>query len=314
VYTECLYGVRLLSAWPLTGARVTAGATRQIRLVDGSTTCAREFEEAAGLERVPGDEWWLYCTCLTNGGVFIRWANQFEFIVAPRGDVITARMVSPASTEAFHACLLGVAFSFALIKQGIEPLHATAVVVDGAAVAFVGESGEGKSALAAAFIGAGHRLVTDDLLVATPDGDTLVVHPGPPRIKLFREMIALLPGRHDDAWPLSDGHSKQLIPLSSDFVADAAVPLRAVYVLDGPADGERAVTISRLSGRESALALLESTFNIRLTDPARLRQNLDHVTRLADEVPVSVLSYARRLDLLPEVVTTVLADIADGRG
>ena len=109
---------------------MTTRATREIRLVDGSTTCAREFEEAAGLERVPGDEWWLHCTCLTNGGVFIRWANQFEFIVAPGGDVITARMVSPSSTEAFQACLLGVAFSFALIKQGIEPLHAAMLKIN----------------------------------------------------------------------------------------------------------------------------------------------------------------------------------------
>lgn len=317
MYMRYLYGVRLCSAWPVPGATATTGATREIRLVDGSTACAGEFEEAARLDRVADGEKWLHCARLPDGGVFVRWAEQFEFIVAPDGDLITARTLRSDSAEAFHACLLGIALSFALIKQGIEPLHATAVVVDGEAVAFVGESGEGKSTLAAAFISAGYPLVTDDLLVVTTAGGSLVVHPGPPRIKLFREMAVLLGKCQEelgDFWTASDAHPKQLIPLGSDLVAGAAVPLRAIYVLDRPTHRTAAVTIASLSGREAALALIESTFNVRLTDSARLTQHLDHVIRVADSVPVSVLSYARRLDLLPEVVRAVLADFARGRG
>jgi len=313
VYTGCLYGVRMLSPWPLIGLTATTAATREIRIVDGATTCAHEFEEAANFLPVPGTEWWLHCADLPNGGVFIRWANQFEFIVAPRGDRINARMLVPSAREAFHACLLGVALSFALIKQGIEPLHATAVVVDGGAIAFVGESGEGKSVLAAAFIGAGHRLVTDDLLVVTPEGETLVVHPGPPRIKLFRELATLIPGPQTPSWRLATGHPKELIPLSGDCAVDAPVPLRAVYALDRPENGDVDVAIARLSGRDSALALIESTFNVRVTDAARLTHHLHHVTTLADAVPVSTLRYPRRLELLPEVVRTVLDDCAARR-
>jgi len=49
----------------------------------------------------------------------------------------------------------------------------------------LGDSGHGKSSLAACFLAAGHRLLTDDLLVIGESGDYLMAHPGPPRIKLF---------------------------------------------------------------------------------------------------------------------------------
>ena len=51
------------------------------------------------------------------------------------------------------------------MKSGFEPLHATVVVVSGEAVAFLGESGYGKSSLAASFLDSGHQLLTDDLLI-----------------------------------------------------------------------------------------------------------------------------------------------------
>ena len=50
-------------------------------------------------------------------------------------------------------------------------LHASAVAINGSALAFVGQSGRGKSTVAALLCVDGAELVTDDVLVA---------HPGPP--------------------------------------------------------------------------------------------------------------------------------------
>ena len=46
--------------------------------------------------------------------------------------------------------MLGQALSFALVKQGFEPLHATVAVVDDEAVAFLGHNAFGKSTLTGA--------------------------------------------------------------------------------------------------------------------------------------------------------------------
>jgi hypothetical protein len=61
--------------------------------------------------------------------------------------------------------LLGQALSYALVKLGFEPLHATAIVVNGEAAVLLGSSGFVKSSLAACFLEDGHRLLTDDLLI-----------------------------------------------------------------------------------------------------------------------------------------------------
>ena len=91
----------------------------------------------------------------------------------------------PTPTESFQVYLLGQALSFALLKLGFEPLHATAVVVDGRAVALLGESGSGKSTLAAAFVDAGFQMLTDDVLMVHECRGEAMAYPGPARLKLF---------------------------------------------------------------------------------------------------------------------------------
>src|SRR5204863_102769 len=99
-----------------------------------------------------------------------------------------SRRFDGASAESFQVYLLGQALSFALVKQGLEPLHATVVVVDGQGVAFLGDNGYGKSSLAACFLEGGYRLLTDDLLLLKASGGDVLAYPGPPRIKLFPEV------------------------------------------------------------------------------------------------------------------------------
>ncbi len=57
---------------------------------------------------------------------------------------------------------------------GASPLHATAVALDGRAVLLIGPPGSGKSDLALRLVAAGWRLVADDRVVLTRDGDRLI--------------------------------------------------------------------------------------------------------------------------------------------
>ena len=91
--------------------------------------------------------------------------------------------------------MLGQALSFALVKQRFEPLHATVVVVDDQAVAFLGDNASGKSSLAACFLEAGYRLLTDDLLMLQESSNRVLAYPGPPRLKLFPKIASRFLGR-----------------------------------------------------------------------------------------------------------------------
>jgi hypothetical protein len=164
-----------------------------------------------------------------------------EFHVASDGHRMTCRQFARASAESFHVYMLGQALSCALINQGIEPFHATAVAVNGAAVAFVGGNGFGKSTLAAAFVRRGFPLVTDDMLVVDEAGGRLLAHPGPPRLKLFPQIARRVLGVTDDLGAMNSETPKRILPLTGSSACPAPIPLGAIYILAAPRHTARCV-------------------------------------------------------------------------
>ena len=78
--------------------------------------------------------------------------------------------------------------------QGLEVLHASAVGVDGRAVAFTAASGSGKSSLAAHLVAAGASFLTDDVLALEGTSDAVLAHPGPARASVAsQELRAMTP-------------------------------------------------------------------------------------------------------------------------
>ena len=70
------------------------------------------------------------------------------------------------------------------------------IVVNGRAVAFLGASTYGKSSLAACFIAAGHRLLTDDTLRLEERDGQWIAYPGPPRLRLLPKVARTLSWEH----------------------------------------------------------------------------------------------------------------------
>src|SRR5262249_12262526 len=208
---------------------------------------------------------------------------------------ITCRRADRSSAESFQVYMLGQALSFALVKQGFEPLHATVVVVDDRAVAFLGESGYGKSSLAACFLEAGHRLLTDDLLLFQEARSRIVAYPGPPRIKLFAKIAGRFLDRAASSAPMNADTVKLVLPVEEHRRWTAPVELRAIYSLAAPRDACRSegVTSDALQRRDAFVELVKATFNRRLVTPDRLARQFDAMTRLTDLVPVRRLAYPR---------------------
>src|SRR5205823_339252 len=126
------------------------------------------FSQAiGGLDLQSRSDWYHYAH-LEDRSSYVRWIGLGEFLVSSDGRRITCAPAPESSIESFQVYLLGQALSFALVKRGFEPLHATAIAVDGEAIALLGKSGFGKSTLAACFLAADHRLLTDDLLLLQP--------------------------------------------------------------------------------------------------------------------------------------------------
>ena len=308
----CLYGVRLKSVLSLPGPELESNGNSEITLFHGSATLFSGARRRAGMSPEKGD-WFRYAR-LSDGSEYVKWSGLFEFLVSPDGRRIACRELDGASAESFQTYLLGQVLSYALLKQGIEPLHSTSAVIDGEAVAFLGDCGYGKSSLGAAFLQAGYHLLTDDLLVLKEEGDRFVAYSGPPRIKLFPRIAKSLLGERVNGTPMNNCTPKMVIPLERNETVSpqGTFPLRAIYVLTPPPASSRSsrITIRPLSPRRACVEMIKNSFNIVIVEPERLKRQFVLASRLAARVPVKSLSYPRTLTRLPAVRQAVLSDLA----
>lgn len=127
--------------------------------------------------------------------------------------------------------LLGSALGALYFQRGYFPLHASVVVIDGKAVAFAGDSGSGKSTMAAWMHTQGYPLLCDDVCVVRfGAADAPLAYPGYPRLKLWRDALAQF---EIDCAELQRDYfraDKFHLPVSDRFWIDP-VPLQHIYFL-----------------------------------------------------------------------------------
>ena len=95
-----------------------------------------------------------------------------------------------APTLDVRGYLLGSIFVVLCQQRGLLPLHASAIAGKSGVVAFLADSGQGKSTLAAHLAQRGFRVLADDvcLVDATPPGAAMVI-PTAPWLKLWRNSL-----------------------------------------------------------------------------------------------------------------------------
>ncbi len=307
-----LYGLYLRSQWHLPCPDLKESGLPEVRLLQGPSSL---FSETYLKTRGKGNKQaFFHYAHLQDGSTYIRWSGLFEFLILDNGRSILGRQLNNTGAEAFNNYLLGQVLSFAMIKQGIEPLHSTVVRIDDGAVGFVGDCGYGKSSLGASFLQAGYLLLTDDLLILKENNGCFAAYPGFPRIKLFPKIAKKLIGEKVKGFPMNNLTSKLILPLDRHQFTRTPVPLRSIYVLTPPVAGLRSkkVTIRKLSQRRAFLSLLRNTFNTKVTEPERLKRQFTFFTQIVSKVPIKTLSYPRSLKSLPSVREAILNDLERG--
>jgi hypothetical protein len=303
-----VYGLRLHSAWKLPYPKGLAPWLADVSLVKGSDAQFAAALKTADLPRVPSP--WATAP-LPDGTTYLRWQSLFEFLIQPDGRSVVCRPLSDRAIDAFHTHL-GPSLSFALINLGVEPLHSTTVVVDGQAVALMGDCGYGKSTLGAEFLRAGHQLLTDDLLVLRETRTGFLAYPGAPRVKLYPDMARRVLGATVKGLRLKGLTPKLIVPLDARRGRRTITPLTAIYVLTPPSGSRGApagVRIRTLTPRQACLELVRNTFNMAVEDTGRLQRQFAQATRVALTIPVKSLSYPRHFSMLSEAREAILADL-----
>jgi hypothetical protein len=133
--------------------------------------------------------------------------------------------------------LLGPIFGFILRIRGFTALHASAAVINGYAVAFVGSNRAGKSTIVAGLARAGHRVLSDDIAVLEETSETFRIKPSYPLIRLWPDSVSILFGTQDalpKLVPSNDWWDKCFLDLQRDgfYFQDEALPVRFTYILE----------------------------------------------------------------------------------
>jgi hypothetical protein len=306
-----MYGLRITSWLPLPEVNAEGPVVAEVEIREGSSAIFSEAMREAAKRGVSSK---FSCDIfLPDGSTYSRWAELFDFLISGDGRIVYARPLGNTPTEVLQTYLLGQVLSFVLLKLGIEPVHASSVVIKKSAVAFMGDCGYGKSTLAASFMDSGYPLLVDDLLVLRPDKQGYIACPGVPRIKLFPENAKNVLGPGMQGTPMNHLTRKLIIPLGKIQVHNSAVPLAAIYALAAPdrCAKRTSVQIRALSPRRAFVELTRNTFNSVVRDPDRLQRHFAHMSALANRVPVKLISYPRKPELLPAVREAILADLSD---
>lgn len=224
------------------------------------------------------------------------------------GRSITIDEIREVPEDEIRVYLLGVLMSILLRQRGLLVLHAAGLAKDGRSVAFVGDSGWGKSTLAGYFVQQGYRLLNDDVLALDVSRTPIQVVPGFPQIKFRPEAEQWLGARYE-ALPSLHLNSPKRIDAPFERFQEEPLPISRLYVLEGA--GREETCIEPLGAREAILELVRHT---RMTNVMRApevqTQHLQQCAFLVQNVPVQRLVRKKDLDALGEILDKVEEDMA----
>lgn len=208
--------------------------------------------------------------------------------------------------------LLGMGLGLVLRQRGYLVLHASAVEVQGRAIAFLGQKGIGKSTTAAALYERGHGLVTDDVLALDLDGELgPMVLPGFPQLKLWPEAAAAVGAAPKGLPRLGLRLEKRSQRAERGFVR-TPLPLGCLYVLSAGSD----LAVDPLPPQEAFVELVAHSYLVRSLKPSAAALHFRQCTQLVNCVPIRLLRMERSLAALPDLARLVEQDVAglvDGR-
>lgn len=243
-----------------------------------------------------------------NGAVVFRIGCRGEEVLAEWSGIarLTARRdgtrarfepIDGADKGALEKIRTGSAVLLIRHLQGKLALHGAVVGEGGRAVALLGQSGQGKSTLAAALCAAGATLYADDAIaLETAEGPRWFVTP------LENSHWLDAPARRAlGATDTPDTVGKWALPALSIGTAPAVV----VAIVDLNFDDRAPPGLVRTSGLDAMAALIPQAIRFALDDGDRHKRELAILAELVASVPTYRLDRPRDFAQLPSTVRSI---------
>ncbi len=223
------------------------------------------------------------------------YSDGIMFEISSDGKNVRGSWPSTMSLEDALTYLLGPVFGFILRIRGFTALHASAAVINGHAVAFVGGGGAGKSTIVAALARAGHRVLSDDIAVLEETSGTFRIKPSYPQIRLWPDSVSILfgtKGALPKLVPSSDWWDKCFLDLQRDgfYFHDEALPVGFTYILEPRSQKVQIARADVIPSIEAFPRLVANTYvNYALSADMR-RREFHALGRFVEQIMVKRLT------------------------
>ena len=165
-------------------------------------------------------------------GRLLAWIDGVARYLAVDGRTILVQPEPGALPDDLRALLLCSPMGGLLHQRGRLPLHASVIATPRGAVVFMGNSGRGKSTLAAHFTKCGFRVLADDIAVVRLDAaGRPEVAPGFPQFKLWPHSVKELGGEAEQLPRLRPQMEKRTLAFPEGFCHEP-LPIARIYALE----------------------------------------------------------------------------------
>ena len=252
----------------------------------------------------------LSCASRQEGDGGTRYLLHFpdlaDFIIS--GGKVTCHLHPDCGDTTLCHLLMDQVIPRLWAHRGHLVVHASAVkLCDGRVIAFLGESGWGKSTLAAALQARGAQLLSDDSVGLQVDEEGVKLIPSYSGLRLYGDSIDTL-GLAGAGWASMTRYSekRRLESVSVDYPTN--LPLETLYVIEQPAEDATSLSINPFTGAELATTLIRHSFLLDVRDTRSATRQLQIAGGAVEGIPqVRTLAYPRDYRQLSTVCDRLMA-------
>lgn len=270
------------------------------------------FELLPADEAFPGDYAWFnhwvfreevrLSFAFRDEDYLLRFPDQADFLISRAGSGIKCQPSPDVSETTVRHLLLDSVIPLILSRREPLVLHASAILSDSGAIAFIGTSGQGKSTLAASHGQQGYPLISDDYLVLREDAGAWVAIPSYPGVRLLpKSTDGIFQATPPSAEVASYTSKRRISDLELLPFADSPSNIQCLYVLDEEGQAPPSPVVEPISPRAAFMKLVSSSFNLDITDKERLKRQFATLKHIVAALPCFRLRYARDFGALPAV-------------
>ena len=219
------------------------------------------------------------------------------------------------SLEDLMVYLLGPVFAFVLRLRGFISLHASAAVIRGNAVAFVGPGGAGKSTIVGALARGNYPILGDDVAVLEQISEEYYLRPAYPHVRLWPDSGSILFGAKDalpKLVPSCEWWDKCFLDLDQPgfrFQTEPA-PIRCIFLLEPSSPDVQVARIDEITPLDAFARLAANTcVNYGLTTQMRARE-FHALAQLVARVVIKRLTLGKSLEWIADLGPFLEQDLA----